>query len=240
MAFNDLNPKTKNHDILLSDRSIMGNETGTGTRDLLIETARDLFLLQGYGATGVAEIVRVAGVRPGSLYYFFPTKEDLLIAVLEWYRDNIYEGLLQPVYERIDDPLERVFGILDGYRQMLLLTAYDQGCPIGNLALEVTNSHPRVRELLKENFVQWTDEVARNLTLAAGRLPAEIDIPGLSEYILSVMEGAIMLARTYRTIDPYDNAIAHLRDYVDRMVEDGTNWAKPSRFRHASDGEKTL
>lgn len=204
------------------------------TRERLIETARDLFLLQGYNSTGVAEIVRLANVRMGSLYYFFPTKEDLLLAVLQWYRDHIYEGLLQPIYERIDDPIERIFGILDGYRQMLLLTNYDQGCPIGNLALEITNSHPKARELLIENFKQWADEVQKCLDQAEGKLPAELDRSSLADHVLSVMEGAIMLSRTYRNLEPFDNAISHLRDYFDRLIQDGTEWAVPPRFRHAT------
>lgn len=204
-----------------------------GTRERLIEAARDLFLLQGYHTTGVSEIVRAANVRMGSLYYFFPTKEDLLLGVLKWYHDHIYEGLLQPIYERIDDPLERVFGILDGYRQMLLLTMFDQGCPIGNLALEVTNTHPRARDLLVANFQQWADEVNECLVQAEGRLPAEIDPKTLATHILVVMEGAIMLARTYRNIDPFDHAIEHLRDYIDRLVADGTEWVAPNRFKQA-------
>ncbi|MBX3096878.1 MAG: TetR/AcrR family transcriptional regulator [Fimbriimonadaceae bacterium] len=207
------------------------------TRERLIETARDLFLLQGYHTTGVAEIVRTAGVKTGSLYYFFPTKEDLLLAVLEWYRDNIYAGLLQPVYERIDDPIERIFGVLDGYRQMLLLTAYDQGCPIGNLSLELTNSHPKARELINVNFDQWASEVRSCLDRAEGRLPAELDRQGLAEHILAVMEGAIMLARSYRSIEPYDKAILHLRDYLDRLVADGTEWSTPGRYRRANQME---
>jgi TetR/AcrR family transcriptional regulator, transcriptional repressor for nem operon len=213
--------------------------TDTGTRERLVEAARDLFLLQGYHATGVAEIVKTADARMGSLYYFFPTKEDLLIAVLEWYRDHIYEGLLQPVYERIDDPLERVFGILDGYRQMLLLTCFDQGCPIGNLALELSNSHPKARELLVANFRQWADEVRKCLDGAAGKFPEELDRQALAEHILAVMEGAMMLARTYRSIEPYDTAIAHLRDYVDRLVADGTTWSAPARLRNRLAGESS-
>ena len=127
--------------------------------------------------------------------------------------------------------------MLDGYRQMLLLTAYDQGCPIGNLALEVTNSHPKVRELLQANFKQWSNEVRANLERAKGQLPHEIDLDGLSEHILAVMEGAIMLARTYRTIEPYDNAIIHLRDYLDRLLEDGSTWSVPQGYRKSTFGE---
>lgn len=214
---------------------LSGDEHGTKQR--LVEAARDLFLLQGYHTTGVAEIVRTAKVRMGSLYYFFPTKEDLLMAVLEWYRDNIYEGLLQPIYERIDDPIERVFGILDGYRQMLMLTAFDQGCPIGNLALEIANSHPKARDLLVANFEQWADEVRKCLERAKGRFPDGVDPSSLAGHILAVMEGSIMLARTYRSIEPFDDAIAHLRDYVDRLLADGSDWSTPQRYRKSTLGD---
>jgi AcrR family transcriptional regulator len=203
-----------------------------------VEAARDLFLLQGYHSTGVAEIVRTADVRMGSLYYFFPTKEDLLIAVLEWYRDHIHDDLLQPIFDRIDDPIERIFGILDGYRQMLLLTAFNQGCPIGNLGLEISNSHPKARELLIVNFRQWAEEVRNCLDGAEGKLPVEVDRQGLAEHILAVMEGAMMLARTCRQIEPFDKAIAHLRDYLERLLSDGTTWASSPGFRHASSGEE--
>ncbi len=207
------------------------------TRDRLIETARDLFLLNGYNATGIAEIVERAGVRPGSLYYFFPTKEDLLLAVLEWYHANIYEGLLQPIWERIDDPIERIFGLLDGYRQMLLLTAFDQGCPIGNLALEIGNTHPRARELMVVNFRQWADRVSECLLASKGKLPRGIDVDGLASHVLVVMEGAVMLARTYRSIEPFDQSLAYLRDYFDRLIADGTAWSTPLRGRFASEGD---
>lgn len=211
--------------------------TDSSTRQLLVEAARDLFLLQGYHNTGVAEIVRTANARMGSLYYYFPTKEDLLIAVLEWYRDHIHDDLLKPVFDRIDDPIERIFGVLDGYRQMLLLSAFDQGCPIGNLSLEITNSHPKARELLIVNFRQWRDEVHSCLDAAQGRLPEEVDRQSLADHILAVMEGAVMLARTHRSIEPYDSAIAHLRDYLDRILADGTFWSAQSTGRRAIAGD---
>jgi len=197
------------------------------TRDKIIEAARDLFLMQGYNATGLSEITKVSGVNPGSLYYFFPTKEDLLVAVLDWYRQNIGPGLLDPVFTRISDPFERVFGLLDGYRQMLLLTDFEQGCPIGNLALEVTNSHPSVRKLLQANFENWVSAVAECLVEMKDRLPEEIDRRQLAILVLNTMEGGIMQARTQRTIEPFDSSVAQLRDYFERLIRDATDWSKP-------------
>ena len=114
------------------------------TRDRLVEAARMLFWEHGYSATGIAQILKEADAGSGSLYYFFPTKEDLLLAVLEWYRENLGPAVVQPVFDRVSDPIERIFGILDGYRHGLLATGFSRGCPIGNLALELADSHPAV------------------------------------------------------------------------------------------------
>ncbi|MBI5707468.1 MAG: TetR/AcrR family transcriptional regulator [Armatimonadetes bacterium] len=199
------------------------------TRERLIEAARDLFLIQGYNATGVAQILKQAGVNSGSLYYFFPTKEDLLLAVLEWYRDNIYEGLLKPVFERVDDPVERIFGVLDGYRQVIMMTDFQYGCPIGNLALELANSHPKAMQLVSANFDNWRKTIEECIQAAAGRFPEDVEGAALAAYTLAVMEGAVMLSKSYRSLDPFDQAISQLRDHYDRLIADGTAWAQPRR-----------
>jgi hypothetical protein len=107
----------------------------------------ELFHRQGYGATGIAQILKEAEVNSGSLYYYFPTKEDLLVAVLQWCKENLWPEIIQPVFDRVSDPIERIFGVLDGYRQMLILTSCTHGCPMGNFTLELADSHPRYSRL---------------------------------------------------------------------------------------------
>jgi AcrR family transcriptional regulator len=197
------------------------------TRERLVEVARTLFWEHGYTATGIAQILKGADAGSGSLYYFFPTKEDLLLAVLEWYRENLGPAVVEPVFARVSDPIERIFGILDGYRQGLRSTEFHRGCPIGNLALELADSHPAARELLAVNFTGWRKAIERCLTDADGRLPDSVDREQLALFVLTTMEGAVMLARTYRSIDPYDAAVTQLRDYFDRLLRDGTDWSAP-------------
>lgn len=185
-----------------------------------MEAARQLFFQQGYTATGIAQILSESGARSGSLYYFFPTKEDLLAAVLEKYLGMLNSHVIEPAFERVSDPIERVFAVLDGYRQLLLATDFDLGCPIGNLALEVSNSHPNVRRLIRENFDAWCESIRRCIEDAGGRLPPDVNPSELARFVLATMEGAVMLARAYRDFQPFDDAVNQLRACFDHLMSE--------------------
>jgi TetR/AcrR family transcriptional repressor of nem operon len=187
------------------------------TRDRLVATAMRLFLDKGYGATSVAEILQGAGANSGSLYHFFPTKQDLLLEVLARYRDGIGPMLLAPAWEGVDDPIERVFALLARYRAALTMTDCVYGCPIGSLALELHEPDPPVRGLLAENFAAWIAAVEACFTEAGARLPADCDRRGLAMLTLNIMEGGVMQARTCRDIAPFDRSVASLRDYLNRL-----------------------
>lgn len=190
------------------------------TRITLIETAARLFHEQGYGGTGVATILREAGVNSGSLYHFFPTKEALVAAVLEMYIQQLRPALTDPVEATTSDPIERVFTLLGGYRAMLEETGCKLGCPIGNLALELADNHPEVRRLTDINFRNWVNVVREWLDAAGDRLPAHIDRFELAQMVLNTMEGGIMQARSRASIEPFDAAVRQLRIYFDLLERD--------------------
>ncbi len=184
------------------------------TRQRILMTAMELFWEKGYLSTSVSDILSRSQVHSGSLYHFFPGKQDVLVGVLELYRDGIDEMLLAPNWEGVDDPIERVFALLAGYRTHLIVTDCTYGCPIGSLALEIHEPDPVVRDLMAANFTNWSAAIAGCFEAAAGRLPPGTDRNALGEFVLTVMEGAVMQARTYRDIGYFDRNIAVLRDYI--------------------------
>ena len=187
------------------------------TRTRIIEAAMELFWLKGYGSTSIADILSRSQVNSGSLYYFFPGKQDVLIAVLEAYRDGIGPMLLEPAWSQVDDPVERVFALLARYRLALIESDCTYGCPIGSLALELHEPDPPVRELLAANFRAWVDAVEGCFDQACDRLPKGTDSRALAELALNVMEGGVMQARTFRDIGPFDRAVAQFRAHVDAI-----------------------
>jgi len=189
------------------------------TRQRIVMTAMELFWEKGFQSTSIADILSRSQVHSGSLYHFFPGKQDVLAAVLEAYRDGIEEWLLKPAWSGVDDPIERIFALLAGYRAQLVTTECTYGCPIGSLALELHEPDPWIRELLSANFANWTAAVERCLDEAEKRLPRGLDRRRLAEFTLTVMEGAIMQARTYRDIASFDRNIAVLREHFDLLSE---------------------
>jgi AcrR family transcriptional regulator len=196
----------------------MINQGATDTRGRIVGAAMQLFWEKGYRSTSVADILGRAGINSGSLYHFFPGKQEVLLAVLDAYRGGIHEMLLAPAWRGVEDPIDRVFRLLDTYRDAILQTECTYGCPIGSLALEIHEPDPPVRELLAANFSAWTSAIEECLKGAGPRLPAGTDRRALAEFVLTTMEGGVMLARSYRDVGYFDRAVAQLKDYFNRLL----------------------
>ena len=178
----------------------------------------ELFWAKGYGSTSIADILSRSQVNSGSLYHFFPGKQDLLIAVLEAYRDGISPMLLEPAWAGVADPVEKVFALLAKYRSLIVETDCEYGCPIGSLALELHEADPAVRRLLAENFEGWVGAVAGCLEEAGGRFRPGSDLRAMAELALTVMEGGVMQARTRRDVGHFDRSVAQLRAYFEALT----------------------
>ncbi len=192
-----------------------------GTADRILQTAARLFLEQGFSATGVSTICREAGVNSGSLYHFFPSKDALLVGVLKWYEEHLDPFVMGPIEQAEPDPVERIFALLKWYRGNMVATECRLGCPIGNLALEVSDTHPDVRPHIDVNFVNWAARIEAWLDEAGDRLPADLDRRAMSKFVLTVMEGGLMQARASDELGPFDDSVTQLRAYVDGLLARG-------------------
>ena len=202
---------------------------GAATRQRIVLAAMELFWEKGYQSTSVADLLQRAGAHSGSLYHYFPGKQDVLIAVLDLYCAGIDRMLLAPAWRGVSDPVERVFALLAKYRESIVSTGCTYGCPIGSLALELHEPDPPVRERLAANFTAWTAAIEGCLRAARGRLPKDADIGALATFVLTTMEGGVMLARTYRDVAPFDAAVGALRDCFDRLQRDRAANARPAK-----------
>ena len=202
-------------------------ENAVGTRDRLINSARFLFWDRGFAGTSMADLLAHAQVNSGSFYHFFESKEALLRDVLEGYLHALRPMVIDPAFAQTDKPVERIFAILEGYRGRILQTGCQYGCPLGRLALEIDPENRPAHKLIAQNFQGWIDAVRECVEELKDRLPRGTDREALATYVLVVMEGGVMLSRSYASVEPFDRAVHQLRQHFELLL-------KPRSRRKAS------
>jgi TetR/AcrR family transcriptional repressor of nem operon len=194
------------------------------TRERLIDAARFLFWERGFAGTSMAELLAYAEVNSGSFYHFFDSKEALLREVLQGYLDLLRPMVVDPAFASVEEPVGRIFAILEGYRARILATDCKYGCPLGRLALEIDTENAPAHELIAKNFQGWIEAVRECLEDLRPMMAEETDLDALATYVLVVMEGGVMLSRSYRSVEPFDRAVAQLREHFRLLL--------PNQRRH--------
>ena len=197
----------------------------SNTRDRLIESARFLFWERGYAGTSMADLLAHSSVNSGSFYHFFESKEALLRAVLETYKDALRPMVIDPAFAQVEEPVGRIFAILAGYRERILQTGCTYGCPLGRLALEIDPENRPAHKLIAENFQGWIEAVRE--CVDAMKLPAGVEPESLATYVLAVMEGGVMLSRSYGSVDPFDRTVAQLQEHFRLLTWGRLSAGKP-------------
>ena len=178
----------------------MGLGRRSDARQRLIESGRELIHERGYTAVGVAELCEKAGVNKGSFYYTFPSKQELVLAVIDSFRDDasrtfadLTSGSGAPL-----ERLQRFFG--EAHRESRRKRKECGrviGCAFGNLALEMSTQDDAVRERLGEVFDSHVDRIEAVVkeALARGDIPS-LDTRRAARALVALLEGAILLAKT--------------------------------------------
>ena len=175
-------------------------------RARLIATAGDLWHVRTYADVGVAEICAAAGVQKGSFYHFFPSKQDLALAVI----DDRWEGgdrrQISALMTCELPPLERLRVLLEhGLQEQYDLKAGTGacGCSYGNLAVEMSGVDPVLRDRLERLFTDWAGliRIALDDAVAAGDI-APIDTAQAARAVLTYIEGLSVMVRAADDPDP--------------------------------------
>ena len=178
-----------------------------GFRARVLDVAAELFQKNGYHATAIKDVMQAAGASGGALHHHFPTKKLLALAVI---RDRVApavrETWIEPV--RLATSLGRgVAGSLDGIAADLEAGQTVVGCPLNNLALELSLGEPDLRNAINLVFDEWEAILIQRLgeTRGGTRLDRAKRLE-VATFIVSVYSGAMTLAKSAQSAAPLRGA----------------------------------
>ena len=174
-----------------------------GVRARTLDAAAALFQAQGYHATGMRDVIQKTGLSPGAFHHHFPTKELLGLAV-------IAERIAPAVRESWIDPIrdathlrQGVVGVFAGIVRGLDERGKVSGCPLNNLAMEMSLTNTRMRNELRGIFVEWQDTlVARIAQSPRGKQWSKEQRRAAASFIVAAYSGAMNLAKAAQDSTP--------------------------------------
>jgi len=182
------------------------------TKDLLLDVGKRTFLERGYTNSGIETILQSAGVPKGSFYYYFESKEDFGLKVLDRFAERYDDLMARTLGDESSSPIERFRRYFEAIADRFDSDQCRKGCLIGSLSQELSNSSEAFRVKLEEIFRRWEGRYAECLHSAQdrGEIAPVLPIRDSAELWLTGWQGAMLRAKTSRTSAP-------LRTFLDVM-----------------------
>jgi TetR/AcrR family transcriptional repressor of nem operon len=174
------------------------------TRQRILEAGAELVHRQGFNNTGLKDILRAAGVPKGSFYFYFDNKEAFGIEMV-----NYFGTMFRDIIDRARNdtrltPLGQLRKIFDGFAAHFAAHGYTRGCPVGNLAQEMSDLSEPFRARLVQALYGMTASLAAILDDAKtqGEIPADTDTQETAIFMVEAWHGAIIRMKVTKDGEP--------------------------------------
>lgn len=184
----------------------------TDKRNKLIETGKQIIVQQGFNAAGLNEILTTAGVPKGSFYYYFSSKDDFGLAIIDSFAEKYQQKLQRMLQDESIPHLKRLRNYFESGIADMKASQCNDGCLMGNLAQELSAQNELFRDRLSQIFRDWEKAFADCLNSAkrSGELKGVPNTSTLAQFILAGWQGAILKAKVSKSVVPMENFVAVL------------------------------
>jgi TetR/AcrR family transcriptional regulator, transcriptional repressor for nem operon len=176
------------------------------TREHILACGGRIIHHKGFNATGLKEILQAAGVPKGSFYFYFKSKEEFGLALVDYYQEWFAEQVRPILKDETRPPLVRLAGFFLWFRHYFAQEGFIKGCPIGNLIQELGDVNPAFREKLNTSLDGLTRFIARLLEAARqeGQLPARLEPEATARFIIAAWQGSLIRMKAVAGPEPLD------------------------------------
>jgi len=190
---------------------------GRQTREAILEVATRLIQIKGYKATSLDDVLRESGVGKGSFYYYFKSKEDLGHAILDSLVGSFIERTVEPCFaDEAGHPMDQIRCFLDRVLHTQRECNCVGGCPLGNLASELSDVHEGFRARLAEVFSAWRQRLTQVLRRGRDRGDVRPDCrpEDVAQFLVASLEGAILLTKVAKDIAVMEQCVSEMKRYL--------------------------
>jgi AcrR family transcriptional regulator len=188
------------------------------TRQFIVEACAEVFNKKGFAATSITDLEKATGLTKGSIYGNFENKDSVAIAVFKYNAQNKMDLIAQEV-SKGENYLEKVLAHIDVHEPSSKTPFTPGGCPFQNTAVETMYIQDHLRELAGEALLTWRNEIALLLNEGkeAGEFKKETDSSAVALHIISLIEGAALIAQSTGDMKLAETILKTAKNVVDQI-----------------------
>ena len=187
---------------------------GELTKRKILEIATAIVNRKGFGATTIQDIISATGMQKGGIYFHFPDKDALVLAILEKARDDFLLFLDSALSG--ESPGACLANFFRLAVEKHLAAGFIGGCIFGNTAIEFSDTDSRFAAIIERVFDDWIELIRRTVSAAqeAGEVRGDIPAKALALHIVAAIEGGIMLSRLKKNEESMKKCLDTVRMFL--------------------------
>lgn len=190
----------------------------TQTKEKILNCGAELIHEKGFNNTGISEVLKLAGVPKGSFYFYFESKDDFGLALIDRYVELVRQIHRENGVHLEKEPDKRLFAFFDSLVEFMNRTGYRKGCPLGNLVQEMSDLNENFRTKLESVFTDGERFVRKCLkgAVETGVFRKDLDMEMLPGFLLNSYQGAVMMCKLHKSEEPY----RQFRHYAESIIKE--------------------
>lgn len=194
-------------------------------KEFVIEKSADLFFRNGYVNTGLNDILKACDIAKGSFYYYFSSKDEVLLKVIDFQKDKI----ISLFSETVDDlSIFKLKSFFSKYFENIAIiknsdnSIFYAGSPLGNLNSEMSNINEEINHKIKEAYFEIENTLSLFLQ-TLGHVHSKYQSNNIvlySELLLNNLEGTCLKLKRIKNSSPIEEFLMFFDLIIEKMIND--------------------
>lgn len=186
------------------------------TVENILEVGTNLILKNGYHSVGLNKILKEANIPKGSFYYYFKSKEDFGLQVIQYYSKNALTILKNYLEDTTKTHKQRIISFFEDMIKVYETKDFKEGCLLGNCSTELSDFSESFSNSVANELAIWQENFENCIQEGQmmGNIKTDESAKTVSDFILTMWEGALLRMKSSKNVDSINTFILYLDKYI--------------------------
>lgn len=189
------------------------------TKAYIIQQAAKIFNQKGYAGSSIADIMQATNLKKGGIYNHFKSKDEIAIQAFDYAVSLVRQQVWSAVKPE-KNAISRLQALIKVHLDYIDNPPLPGGCPIMNTAIESDDAYPILRDRAQQAMDSWRSLIIRIVQkgISKQQIKADVEAETVASFLISAIEGAIMLSKLYQNPAHLKRVVNSLNDYIESLA----------------------